>query len=363
MSLSASNSTNASDRALTLVLCLAASGGGHLRQLIELESAWSRFNAYFVTEDTALGQSLAARAQVDFVAHYTLGQARLGHPIRMLRNALTNLKQSWRSVRARRPDVVLTTGAASMFWTCLIAKARGARVIHLESFARFHQPSKFGYLLRPFADDVIVQSAGVARRWPHARLFDPFRLIDGEPPPKQSLVFATVGATLPFKRMTDAIVTMKAAGELSERVFVQTGVGGVVPIDVEGLSQAESIPFDDLKDILRSAAIVITHGGTGSLITALQNGCRVVAVPRSFERGEIYDHHQEEIVAAFVNRGLIVRCDDVAMLGAAIEEARTMEVQMATTDPQALIEWLITTLQAEGVRRSLKLPRSAERRT
>lgn len=327
-------------------LCLAGSGGGHLRQLLDLEPVWSRFDSYILTEDTALGRSLAAKAPVDFVHHYTLGQARIGHPLKMLTGALKNLRQSWQSVRQRRPDVVITTGAASMFWTCVFAKLQGARIIHIESFARFDRPSKFGRLVRPIADDVIVQSAGVAQRWPHARLFDPFRLLDGTPPPKQPLIFSTVGATLPFERLTKAVVELKASGAIPEQVIVQTGDDGVLPVTAEGLEQHETLPFDEVKRILVKAEVVITHGGTGSLITGLQNGCRVIAVPRSFALKEIYDGHQEEIVAAFVDRGLIVRCDDVSKLDEAIAEARARPIQMATTDPAALMAWLEQELAA-----------------
>ena len=327
-------------------ICLAGSGGGHLRQLLDLEPVWSHFDSYILTEDTALGRSLSAKAPVDFVHHYTLGQARIGHPLKMLTGALRNLGQSWRSVRHRRPDVVITTGAASMFWTCVFAKLRGARIIHIESFARFDHPSKFGRLVRPIADDVIVQSPGVAKRWPHARLFDPFKLLDGPPPPKESLIFSTVGATLPFERLVKAVVDLKESGAVAERVIVQTGDSGIVPVSAEGLEQHETLSFDEIKSILGKAQIVITHGGTGSLITGLQNGCRVIAVPRSFKLKEIYDGHQEEIVAAFVDRGLIVRCDDVSKLGEAIAEARRKPMQMATTDPAALMAWLEKELRA-----------------
>src|SRR3546814_2130094 len=40
-------------------ICLAGSGGGHVRQLLDLEPAWRGHDAFFVTEVTALGESLA----------------------------------------------------------------------------------------------------------------------------------------------------------------------------------------------------------------------------------------------------------------------------------------------------------------
>src|SRR5215472_12209903 len=59
-----------------LRVCLAASGGGHLRQLLDLQSFWSGHDYFFVTEDTALGQSLRDSHPTYFVPHFGLGQAR-----------------------------------------------------------------------------------------------------------------------------------------------------------------------------------------------------------------------------------------------------------------------------------------------
>ena len=105
-----------------LKLCLAASGGGHVRQLLDLEPVWSSYDHVFVTEDTALGRSLAEKHPTRFVEHYALGQARLGRTGAMLKGAIRNLVQSVRIVRAERPDVVITTGAGAVYWTALAAR-------------------------------------------------------------------------------------------------------------------------------------------------------------------------------------------------------------------------------------------------
>src|SRR3546814_13248667 len=67
----------------------------------------------------------------------------------------------------------------------------------------------------------------------------------------------------------------------------------------------DTLPFAKVQKLLHDADIVVCHGGTGSLITALRAGCRVIAMPRLSERGEHYDNHQSEITEAFVARGLI----------------------------------------------------------
>ena len=53
-----------------LRVALAGSGGGHVRQLLDLERVWSNFEAFFVTEDTPLGRSIAERHTAHFVPHF-----------------------------------------------------------------------------------------------------------------------------------------------------------------------------------------------------------------------------------------------------------------------------------------------------
>lgn len=327
-----------------LRLCLAASGGGHVRQLLDLEPVWRDQDYFFVTEDTALGRSLAMRHPVRFVHHYALGQARLGRTGTMLRGALINLVQSWRIVRAERPDVVISTGAGAMFWTALIARLFGARFVLIDSFARFDRPSRFARLTRPFAARLVVQSAPLKGIWPDAELFDPLRLIEGEPPPKQPLLFATVGATLGFPRLVETVLALKKSGQLPERVILQIGADSPPLEPVEGVEIVETLDFEDVQTLLDDAAFVVCHGGTGSLITALRAGCRVVSMPRRFDLGEHYDDHQEEITSAFAARGLIEVAIDADDLGPAIERARSKPPVMATTDPVALISYLKTLL-------------------
>jgi UDP-N-acetylglucosamine--N-acetylmuramyl-(pentapeptide) pyrophosphoryl-undecaprenol N-acetylglucosamine transferase len=327
-----------------LKLCLAASGGGHVRQLLDLEPAWRDHDYFFVTEDTALGRSLAESHPVRFVEHYALGQARTGRTAAMLKGAARNFAQSLHIIREERPDVVVTTGAGAVYWAALAARALGAKVVLIDSFARFDHPSKFARAMKPFATDVIVQSPALKAHWPNALLFDPFRSLDGTPPPKQPLLFATVGATLGFPRLVDAVLKLKASGQLPERVILQVGDVELPKDAPEGVELHRSLSFDRVQAILKDAAFVVCHGGTGSLITALRQGCRTVAMPRQFSLREHYDAHQEEITAAFAARGLIEVVRDADQLGAAVEHARGKPPVMATTDPAALIDYLRTRL-------------------
>lgn len=332
-----------------LRICLAASGGGHLRQLLDLQPVWSRHDYFFVTEDTALGRTLADEHRTHFVPHFAWGQAKLGAPFRMIGRAVSSFFRSFGFMLRERPDLVISTGAGAVIFPVLWGRLFGAHVLVIESFARFEGPSLFGRIASPFAHEVVVQSAKLASHYPRAKVFDPFRVLDSNPPAKQDLLFATVGATLPFDRLIDTVAALKAEGAIPERVIAQTGVGGHAP---DGLEVSETLPFDQVQAILRDARIVVCHGGTGSLITALRQGCQVIAMPRLSKLGEHYDDHQAEITGAFAQRGLVLIANTLEELRQALIEARARKPVLATTDPQALLAHLETLTAGLKSRRS-----------
>lgn len=327
---------------------LAASGGGHVRQLLDMQPAWGEHDHFFVTEDTALGQTLARDHRTYFLPHFAWGQAKLGAPFRMAARAVQSFFLSARIILRERPDVVLSTGAGAVIFAVLWARLLGARIVVVESFARFEKPSLFGRLASPLAHDMVVQSAKLSTHYPHAKVFDPFRSLNAPPPPKQPLLFATVGATLPFDRLVTAVAEASSTGDITERIIVQTGVGGRSP---DGLETHETLPFDEVQRILADAAFVVCHGGTGSIITALREGCHVITVPRLSELGEHYDDHQSEITEALKARGLVRVARTADDIRAAMRDLRGSPAPMATTDPRQLIEFLRGVFSEVGSRK------------
>lgn len=326
-------------------LCLAASGGGHVRQLLDLRPFWQDHDHFFVTEPTALGTSIAAEQTTFFVDHFAWGQGRLGKWGAMLRSAAANLAQSARIIWRERPDIIITTGAGSMAPLVLFGRLAGAHIVLIDSFARFHAPSLFARLAGWAAHVRIAQSAASGAKWPGALIFDPFVRLDTPRPPKRPMLFATVGATLAFPRLIDWMARAHGDGLLPPEVIVQTGE---VSAPIPGLDCHQTLPFDRIGAILREADIVVCHGGTGSIITALQQGCHVIVIPREHDRGEHYDDHQTEIAMAFAERGLLQVALDYEGFAAALRGTADRTPQLATTDPQALAAWLKQHVAALG---------------
>jgi UDP-N-acetylglucosamine transferase subunit ALG13 len=353
MTLTADQYAEAAGADRPLRICLAASGGGHLRQILDFQAVWQKHRYFFITEDTALGRTIEQDHPTVFLPHFAWGQAKQGAVFRMLGLAFQSFFKSAAIILRERPDVLITTGAGAVYPAVLWARVLGTKVIAMESFARFEQPSLFGRLSSPIAHHFIIPSAGVARWYPKAKIFDPLVILDTPVPPKEELIFATVGATLPFDRMVAAVAQLKREGAISGQVVIQTGVGGIAP---EGLEVYETLPFDEISALLKKATVVICHGGTGSIITALREGCHVIAVPRISESGEHYDDHQSEITEAFEKRGLILVAHDTEGLREALARAPGRARVVATTDPAELMEYMDGLLaelaKAAGAKRS-----------
>ena len=320
-----------------LRLCLAASGGGHIRQLLDLEEAWFPYQYLFVSEDTALSRSIVQKHPVHFLPHFAIGQIRRDGFLRAIWSGLKNFCQSALLALKLRPDVVISTGAGTVFFFIICCRLMGAKFILIETFARFDKPSTFARAAGIFANNIVVQSKALTKTFPTAAVFDPLKVLDQPRPSKKRLLFATVGVTFPFDRLVEMVAKLKADGEIYEDVVFQTGIGGLSP---PGLQSFETLPYDQVKSYLQEADIVVCHGGTGSVITALREGCRTIVVARSLERGEHYDNHQREITRAFAARGLITPADSTEELAAALKTVRSQEPVSATTDPVALVEHL-----------------------
>lgn len=312
-----------------------------MRQLLDLADFWSEHDHFFVTEDTALGHSIAESEETEFVPHFALGQARLGAPFKMLGQALRSAFKSLFIAWRRRPDYVITTGAGSQIFLVLWSRLLGAKIILVDSFARFDKPSAFARLAGPFAHHRFSQSREAGLAWNNAEVIDPLRSLETPPPAKEDLVFATVGATLPFPRLTDLVLQARADGTIGGRLVLQVGEVDELPEAPDGQTRiVRTLPFAEVQALLDKARIVICHGGTGSILTALRKHCRVIVIPRVFERGEHYDNHQAEIAESFHARGLLQTAEDTQTLAQALTAVEDFEPQAVTTDYSSLIERL-----------------------
>jgi UDP-N-acetylglucosamine:LPS N-acetylglucosamine transferase len=141
-------------------LLLVCSSGGHLLQLLALRLAWEPYSHVWVTFDKSDARSLLADEPVVFAYSPTN---------RNLKNLFRNAFVAWRTFRAVRPRIVLTTGAGVAVPFALVARLRRVPVVYVESFTRIEQPSLTCRLVAPLAERVYAQWPELIRAVPKAR--------------------------------------------------------------------------------------------------------------------------------------------------------------------------------------------------
>lgn len=104
------------------------------------------------------------------------------------------------------------------------------------------------------------------------------------------MIFVTVGThEQPFDRLVKEIDTLKLTNKLTDDIFIQSGYCEYSP---EHCKYQEFISFQKMNKFAKQARIIITHGGPGSIMLALNQGKIPIVVPRQEDHGEHVDNHQ-----------------------------------------------------------------------
>lgn len=104
----------------------------------------------------------------------------------------------------------------------------------------------------------------------------------------------------PFDRLVDWM-DEAALRRRDVRFVVQHGATRA-PRVAEG---RDFIPFDELGPLLSQAALVVCHGGPGTITDAREAGHVPVCVPRDPALGEHVDGHQQRFAAMAAEQGLV----------------------------------------------------------
>lgn len=82
-------------------------------------------------------------------------------------------------------------------------------------------------------------------------------------------------------------------------------------------------PQDEIEEIMKKSDLIITHSGTGSIITSLKLGKKIIIAPRLKKYGEHVDDHQVELADVFKEKVNVIVVDDMQDLESAIKESET----------------------------------------
>jgi UDP-N-acetylglucosamine transferase subunit ALG13 len=117
-----------------------------------------------------------------------------------------------------------------------------------------------------------------------------------------------------FTRLLDYI----EKSNITDEIIVQAGH---TKYESKKMKLFSFIDYDEMAKYVDRADIVITHGGTGSVVEPLKKGKKVIAIARLSKYGEHVDDHQTELVSIFADEGYILELKDGDNLDELIEKA------------------------------------------
>ena len=277
---------------------IVVSTGGHLEQALRRVSQLE-LNGHltFFTPRSSQSESKLLGFRVDFI--HNVGSRDFFGGLRAFLQLLLRLKRS-------EFDFVLSTGAGVAIAAFFVCRIKKIDFYYIESIARQTQPSLTGKVLEKLrADNLYTESKNFGtNRWRKVdSIFSNYQIHVNElaKNEQESLkIFVTVGTVhkFPFNRILELVSSVLKEGDI---VVWQTGQ--IQSANLPGMFHVEmsdSVFMENLK----SADVVISHAGVGSILNILDSGKCPILIPRLLKFYEHIDDHQLQIASVVAQYGL-----------------------------------------------------------
>ncbi|MFD5213474.1 glycosyltransferase [Microbacterium sp. NPDC058345] len=272
-----------------------ASPGGHVDEAFEIAERFApRADRFWVTARTPQTESLLAAETVVWVPEVKSRQGL---------KAARSLAGAVRIMRQTRPRSVVSTGAALTVPYMLAARALRIPLTYVESATRLTSPSQTGRIIERVPGTRLFHQGSDWGRgaWQQfGSVFDNFEAHPAEPRTVRRALVTLGSEKFPFPRALRESRDALSAAEVAWQVGNTPAEDATLTGDVR-----QWWPGDELAAAARSADVIITHAGVGSILMALRAGVCPVVLARTARLGEHVDDHQVELAARLDERGLV----------------------------------------------------------
>ena len=150
------------------------------------------------------------------------------------------------------------------------------------------------------------------------------------------MIFITVGSQkFQFNRLLEQIDLLIEKDVIKENVFAQVGASDYKPKHYE---YKDFITQDEFKEYMSKCNFVITHAGTGAIITALKSDKKVIAIPRLAKFGEHVDDHQIQLIDEFKELNFIEPVYEIEQLENAIKDIENKKYNKYVSNTDTIIK-------------------------
>lgn len=153
------------------------------------------------------------------------------------------------------------------------------------------------------------------------------------------MIFITLGTQkFQFDRLLKKLDQLIEEGKIkSEELVVQCAYSKYMPKNYTTFLMK---PQNEIEEYMKNAELIITHSGTGSIITALKLRKKIIIVPRLKQFDEHVDNHQVELAEVFKDKVKVLVVEDMEKLYDTMQKAKQHEFGTWESDNQKLMNAL-----------------------
>ncbi len=146
------------------------------------------------------------------------------------------------------------------------------------------------------------------------------------------MILVTLGTQ---KQSFERLLNMIENSSLKDEIIVQAGY---TDFKSKKMKIFDFVDYEEMGKLVNRADLIITHGGTGSIIGPLKKGKKVIACARLKKYGEHVDDHQQQIVDIFSEVGYIFKLDEDSSLDELIKKIRSQKLKKFVSNTDIFLE-------------------------
>ena len=136
-----------------------------------------------------------------------------------------------------------------------------------------------------------------------------------------------------FTRLLDYIEN----SNIKDKIIVQAGH---TKYNSKKMEIFDFIPYEEMDKYIDEADVIITHSGTGSVLTPLKKGKKVIVCARLSKYDEHVDNHQVELLEVFKEEGYVLELSENNNLDELYENIKKFKPKKYISNTESFIEKL-----------------------
>lgn len=258
-------------------MALVCARGGHFEQMTNLSDFYNCYEHFWITNPNKQTKNQLRTEKAYFIelAHFTRPWS-----------YLFQIAPAVKAFAKEKPTHVLSTGSGmTAFIPYVLAKLLKVKFIHIDTFSRVNNHTKFGSFMLRMGNRIYTQ-------WKHPRnenaiyIGPVFKKQESRDKRNDSeYVFVTVGTRdESFIRLIRGVEDLVKKGVIREKVIIQMGH---TKCSSDHFASFDFCDPEKIDDLILNARYVITQESAGIGTQCLKNRTRFIVMPRDYQYGEL----------------------------------------------------------------------------